>query len=162
MSISRLVRLFMIVLYLLKPVSIIHYWTHVSLNFDYSATVYVLHIYRYIFFIWIHYFEFFTYFCLTWYSIFCCSRCWIIIYHILDLRCSLFSHCNIVYHMSYKFYFVISYDIRYISMTHMYISTYMLVCEHDIFINILKIFFNLLHISHLIILHKCIVYKVFK
>ena len=65
----------------------------------YSCTVYVLHIYRCIFFIWINYFEFFTYFCLTWCSIFCCSRCCLIIHHVLHLWCSFFTHCNIIYHI---------------------------------------------------------------
>ena len=125
MSISRLVGLFMIVLYLLKPASIIHYWAHVSLTFNYSATVYVLHIYRCIFFIWIHYFEFFTYFCLTWCSIFCCSRCWVIIYHILDLRCSLFTHCNIAYDIVLQIQFCVFWWHRmYISDMYGYIYIY--------------------------------------
>ena len=162
MSISRLVRLFMIVLYLLKPVSIIHYLEHVSDNF---WLFYYCLCFTYI---QIHIFHLnslfliFTYVCLTWCSIFWCCRCLVVTDHVLYLRfpCAFTATFHII--LSYKFSVVFSYDIRCISMTCMHISIYMWVCEHDIFINIFNIFFNFLHISSWIFLHKCIVYKVFK
>ena len=81
----------------------------------------------------------------------------LIIFFISDVPCAFTATLHII--LSYKFYFVFSYDIICISMTCMHISIYMLVCEHDIFINIFNIFFNFLHISQLIFSHKCIVYS---
>ena len=57
----------------------------------------------------------------------------------------------------YTFYFVFSYNIICISMTDMHISIYMLVCAHDICINICHIFFNFLHILGWIFSSICIV-----
>ena len=164
MSISRLVRLFMIVLYLLKPVSIIHYLEHVSDNF---WLFYYCLCFTYIQMHIFHLNSLFLIFCiclsyLFWCSIFWCCRCRVVTYHVLDLRCSLCIHCNIAYHIVLQILFCISYDIICISMTCMHISIYMLVCEHDIFINMFNIFFNFLHISQWIFSHICIVYKVFK
>ena len=146
------------------------------ITFDYSATVYVLHIYRCIFSIWIHYFKFFAYVCLTWCCIFWCCRCLVLPdvassgvagvgLLLLIFLSQMFLVDSLQHCISYcltNSYFVFSYDIRCISITCMHISIYMLVCENDIFIDIFNISFNFLHISQWIFSHKCIVYKVFK
>ena len=69
----------------------------------------------------------------------------LIMFFISHLPCAFTTTLHII--LSYKFYVVFSYDIRCISITCMHISIYMLVCKHDIFINIFNIFFNFLHIS---------------
>ena len=84
----------------------------------------------------------------------------LIMFFISDVPCWFTATFHII--LSFKFYFVFSYDIRCIFMTCMHISIYMLVSENDIFINIFNISFNVLHISQWIFSHKCIVYNVFK
>ena len=81
----------------------------------------------------------------------------LIMFFISDVPCSFTATLHII--LSDKFSFVVSYDIRCISMTCMHISIYMLVCENDIFINIFNICFIFLHISQWIFSHQYIAYK---
>ena len=141
MSISRLVRLFMIVLYLLKPVSIIHYLEHVPDNFWLFCYCLCFTIYiDDIFYLNLLSFNFLHIFVLpdVASSVVPGVGLLFIMFFIWDVPCSLTATLHII--LCYKFYFVFSYDIRCISMTCMHISIYMLVCENDIFINIFNIF----------------------
>ena len=78
--------------------------------------------------------------------------------------CDVPSSCTpiFLYHIVLQILFQFFSDIRCISMTCIDISICIFICENDIVIYIFNIFFNLLHISHVIFVYKCIVYKVFK
>ena len=104
---------------------------------DYSATFHVWCIYRFIFFIWIHYFEFFTYVCLTWCSILWYCSCWVVTHCIFYAGCSLLIHCNISYHIVLQIllclffwhkmyiYYIYEYIYIYVSMWEWYFYRYL-------------------------------------
>ena len=69
----------------------------------------------------------------------------LIIFFIPDVPCGFTATLNVI--LSYKFYFVCSYDMTCISITCMNISIYMLVCENYIFIDIFDVSFSFLHMS---------------
>ena len=115
------------------------------LTFNYSATVYVLLIYRCIFFIWIHYFEFLHIFVLpdVASSVVPGVGLSFIMFLIWDVPCSLTATLHMVLSCTKKFDFVFSYDVRCIFMTCMDISIYIYVsmwiwyfykCLQDIFL----------------------------
>ena len=162
-SISRLVRLFTIILYLLKPVGITHYLEHVYDNcwlFCYfpCLTYIQMHIFHVnsLFWIFLHMFVLPD----VASSGIAAVGLLPIIFSILDVPCWFTATLHII--LSYKFYFVFSSDIKCISIACMNISIYMLVWENYIFIDIFDISVNNLHISWWIFSHKCIVYKVFQ
>ena len=68
----------------------------------------------------------------------------LVVFFISHVPCVFTATMHII--LFYTFYFVFSYNIICISMTDMHISIYILVCAHDIFINICNIFFNFLDI----------------